>query len=144
MLTRYHWYPVALIGPLTTVPRVPEGTTVMTPKLVPAPKRMLTDAVVRMVLPGAHPLGVVAVRLGVRVAVGVLVGTVAEAVGVKDGELVVDAVGVKDGVLVIDGVHVTDGGPVAVRVAVGVRVPVAVRVAVPVRVGVAVPMTATY
>ena len=132
MLTRYNWYPVAVTGPLTTVPSVPEGTTVMTPKLVPAPERMLTDAVVRMVLPGAQPLGVVAVRLGVRVTVGVLVGTVA------------DAVGVIDGVVVSDGVRVVDGVTDTVRVAVGVRVPVAVRVAVPVRVGVAVPMTATY
>ena len=50
-----------LTGPLTTVPVVPEGTTLMTPLLVPGPLRILTDAVARMVLPGAQPLGVVAV-----------------------------------------------------------------------------------
>jgi hypothetical protein len=132
MLTRYHSYPVPLTGPLTTVPRAPEGTTLMTPLLVPGPVRMLTKAVVRIVLPGAQPLGVVAVRLGVRVTVGVLVGTVA------------DAVGVIEGVRVIDGVLVVVGEPVVVRVAVGERVPVAVRVAVPVRVGVAVPIAVTY
>jgi hypothetical protein len=87
---------------------------------------MLTEAVVRMVLPGAQPLGVVAVWLGVRVTVGVLDGTVAEAVGVNVG------VFVSDGVDEVDGVEV------------GVRVPVAVRVAVEVRVGVAVPITAKY
>lgn len=112
-------------------------STVTTPKLVPAPERILTLVVARTVLPGAQPLDIVAVRLGVAVAVGVFVGTVAVAVTVADGEVVCDGVEVIDGVAVTDGVNVLDGVVVTVRVGEGVLV------AIGVRVGVAVPIADT-
>lgn len=121
---------MALTGPLITVPGAPEGITLMTPKFVPGPVRILTAAVVFTALPGAHPLDVVAVWVGVPVALAVLVGTVAVAVPVAVGELVIEGVRVIVGVFVIDGVVVAVRVPVAVReaeaVAVGVAVPVAV------------------
>lgn len=65
------------------------GNTVMTPKLVPGPLRMLTAAVVRTVLPAGKPPAVVAVGEGVRVGVNVSVGGAAVLVEVAGPDVFV-------------------------------------------------------
>lgn len=103
---------MAETGPCSTVPVALDGRSVITPKEVPGPVRILTVVVVRTVLPmGNAPGAVVAVRVGVRV-------------GVLDGEMTVVTVPVAVDVLVDVGVRVNDGVGLTVGVRVGVAVPI--------------------